>query len=135
MLSIYKTKQEILPTLWECGKKIFLYSPAWKKCSLRISSVIIRTPGANTGFDVPISPADVKILIKANGGTVTKLWMHRLSSGRKHTSLCSGPVCSASVPRWCRTKTADPQKSRSGLSDQHSPLCFLFFLACEHTPR
>lgn len=39
-------------------------------------------------------------------------------------SLCSGT----------RTKTADPEKSRSGLIDQHPPLCLLFFLAREHTP-
>lgn len=39
-------------------------------------------------------------------------------------SLCSGT----------RTKTADPEKSRSGLIDQQPPLCLLFFLAREHTP-
>lgn len=80
------------------------------------------------GFDVSISPAD--------GKSQSKPVMEHSKNDEcvactvgVNTYHYAGSLCSGT-----RTKTADPQKSRSGLIDQHPPLCLLFFLACEHTP-
>lgn len=48
-------------------------------------------------------------------------------------SLCALGLCVQALCLDAGLKTADPQKSRNGRSNQHPPLCLLFFLAREHT--
>lgn len=85
------------------------------------------------GSDVSISPADGKSQLKPmmEHSENDECVVCTVSVNTHHYawSLCSG-----SVPLYLETKTADPQKSRGSLIDQHPPLCLLFYLAREHTP-